>query len=67
MKAYTRTFLAAFFSVITAALLAGSLRAEVTKVDISSKQDGMNGKSWGSVGAGCSVVDSLPLLFSFAR
>jgi hypothetical protein len=50
MRSHTRSFLAAFFAVITAGLLAGSLRAEVTKVDITSKQDVMNGKSWGTVG-----------------
>jgi len=50
MKSYTRTFLAAFFAVITAAFLAGSLRAEVTKVDIASREDVMSGKSWGSTG-----------------
>ncbi len=51
MRSLTRAFLGLFLAVITLAFLPGSLRAGVTKVVISSKQDVMNGKSWGTTGA----------------
>jgi hypothetical protein len=50
MKAYTRAFLGIVLAVI-AVLLPASLRAEVTKVVISSRQDVLNGKSFGNTGA----------------
>jgi hypothetical protein len=51
MKSFSRAFLGLCLAVITLALLPGNIRAEVTKVVITSRQDVMNGKSWGAAGA----------------
>ncbi len=51
MKSFARAFLGLFLAVISVAVLPGSLRAGVTKVVISSRQDVLNGKAWGTTGA----------------
>ena len=51
MKAYTRALLWLLLLTCARAVLPGILRAEVTKVAISSRQDVLNGKSFGNTGA----------------
>src|SRR5215472_5664723 len=51
MKPLTRNILRLGLAVLALSILPGALRAEVTRVEISSKQDVLNGKSFGAAGA----------------
>jgi hypothetical protein len=51
MKAYERTILMAALAALAVALLPGAVRGEVTRVEISSRQDVLGGKAFGTVGA----------------
>src|SRR5579862_3927331 len=51
MKSFTRSLLGIVLAVVAGTLLAANVRAEVTKVVISSRQDVLNGKSFGNTGA----------------
>ncbi len=51
MKSFTRSLLGFALAVVAGTLLAANVRAEATKVVISSRQDVLNGKSFGNTGA----------------
>ncbi len=51
MKAYIRSILGMALGAFVLALLPGLIRAEVTRVEISSREDVLGGKAFGTVGA----------------
>jgi hypothetical protein len=51
MKAYKGAVLGSIFAVLALLLAPVMVRAEVTRVEISSKQDVLGGKAFGTVGA----------------
>src|SRR5882672_4997643 len=51
MNAFTRRSLGAALMVFVAALAPAMTRAEVTRVEISSRQDVLGGKAFGTIGA----------------
>ena len=51
MKAYVRSILGIVLATFVLALLPGTIRAEVTRVEISSREDVLGGKAFGTVGA----------------
>ena len=51
MKAYIRSILGMALATFVLALLPGTIRAEVTRVEISSQEDVLGGKAFGTVGA----------------
>src|ERR1700674_1062339 len=51
MNAYSRCIIAMILVVLVLALAPGAIRAEVTRVEISSRQDVLGGKSFGTVGS----------------
>ena len=51
MKAYSRCLIAMILVVLVLALAPAAIRAEVTRVEISSRQDVLGGKSFGTVGS----------------
>src|SRR5712671_6178910 len=51
MKANTRSILGMALMAFAMALEPATIRAEVTRVEISSRQDVLNGKAFGTVGA----------------
>src|SRR3972149_7068603 len=51
MKAYTRSILGMALATFVLALLPGTIRAEVTRVEILSREDVLGGKAFGTVGA----------------
>src|SRR3990170_3750873 len=51
MKAYIRSILGMALATFVLALLPGTIRAEVTRVEILSREDVLGGKAFGTVGA----------------
>jgi len=51
MNPFTRRGLVTFFILFVLAFATTAARAEVTRVEITSRQDVLNGKAFGSVGA----------------
>ena len=51
MKTYTRRMLGVVLAALVVALAPSMVRAEVVRVEVSSKQDVLNGKAFGTVGA----------------
>src|SRR5216684_3388836 len=51
MDAYRRCLFAMILVVLVLTLAPGAIRAEVTRVEISSRQDVLGGKSFGTVGS----------------
>ena len=51
MKAYIRSILGMALVALVVSLLPGMIRAEVTRVEITSREDVLGGKAFGSVGA----------------
>jgi len=51
MKAYTRSILGMALMAFVMALAPSAILAEVTRIEISSRQDVLNGKAFGTVGA----------------